>query len=178
MSFRKDYSLTASGCCLLATLIASCVPFRLAGAAAPDTVAPHAEVSLLSGLTEMRGAGQDSFGWSLDYRRPLGGAVGIGLTYLNEGHHTDHHRDGYAAQVLLRAPLDGRVSLWLGAGPYAYFDTSTGGLPWHGNDHGLGILYSAGASVALSGRWSFQARLHRRGGPLAAVQGALQPQRR
>ncbi|CAB3720272.1 hypothetical protein [Trinickia soli] len=46
------------------------------------------------------------------------------VVYLNEGHPTDHHRDGFAALGSFRWPLGDRVAFELSAGPYFGMDTT------------------------------------------------------
>ena len=71
-------------------------------------------------------AGDDnSYSWQIEYLHGLGEHGAATLSYLNEGHVPDHHRDGIALQFWRRANLyDRRLSLAVGAGPYFYFDTT------------------------------------------------------
>lgn len=50
--------------------------------------------------------------------------LSIYLAYLNEGHPTDHHRDGFAALGSFRWPVGDRVAFELSAGPYFSMDTT------------------------------------------------------
>ena len=82
------------------------------------------EFSAFGGLIENAQSGYGSYQWQLDYRAGLGEHFAYSISYLNEGHLPDHHRDGYGAQVWARAnALDRRLSLAAGVGPYFYFDT-------------------------------------------------------
>ncbi|OJB19639.1 hypothetical protein BGV53_06270 [Burkholderia ubonensis] len=46
------------------------------------------------------------------------------LSYLNEGHPVDHHRDGFAALGSFRWPVGNRLALEFSAGPYFSMDTT------------------------------------------------------
>lgn len=50
--------------------------------------------------------------------------LSVFVAYLNEGHPTDHHRDGFAALGAFRWPIGERVALELSAGPYFSMDTT------------------------------------------------------
>lgn len=103
-----------------------------------------------------------SFTFALDYVEPVSDHLAIGVLYLNEGHHDDHHRDGYAAQLWWRtAPLARGLRLAVGAGPYYHFDTATVQGSDYANRHGWGVVYSVAASVPFAQRWSAQLRFNR-----------------
>jgi len=50
--------------------------------------------------------------------------LSVYVAYLNEGHPTNHHRDGFAALGSFRWPLSDRVAFELSAGPYFSMDTT------------------------------------------------------
>lgn len=98
--------------------------------------------------------------WQLEYREGLGEHFAYSLTYLNEGHIPNHHRDGHGIQFWARTNLlDRRLSLSAGAGPYFYYDTTTPpGADFKVDDHGWGALVSLAAIFYAENRWLFQVR--------------------
>jgi len=105
-------------------------------------------------LTVLGGAMQDtethdhSYSWQLEYREGLVDPFAFSISYLNEGHVTDHHRDGYAVQAWTRTSmLDRRLSLSAGLGPFFYFDTKAAAAgASYTNDHGWGGVLSLAAT--------------------------------
>jgi hypothetical protein len=66
----------------------------------------------------------DSYSWQLSYLEGLGEHFAYSVSWLNEGHLTDHHRDGPLLQFWVRKNIyDRRLSLAAGIGPYLSFDT-------------------------------------------------------
>ncbi|CAH2031376.1 hypothetical protein [Trichlorobacter ammonificans] len=98
--------------------------------------------------------------WQVEYRHNLAPSLAVGLTYLNEGHMPDHHRDGHSLQFWGSRAIGGsRLSLSAGAGPYYYYDTVTGtGSDGHRNEHGFGCLLSLAAVLRTDSPWLFQVR--------------------
>ena len=101
-----------------------------------------------------------TFTWQLEYRQELGGPFAASLTWLNEGHLPDHHRDGQALQFWGHTELaDRRFSLAAGVGPYFYYDTTpdvaTGLMR---DDHGWGTLVSLAGTWQTDSPWLFQLR--------------------
>lgn len=77
------------------------------------------------------GTGRASEGGNMHWRAyevgfgdVLNDYLSIYVAYLNEGHPTDHHRDGFAALGSFRWPVSDRVALELSAGPYFSMDTT------------------------------------------------------
>jgi hypothetical protein len=106
------------------------------------------EFSVLAGTLLDTDTHESTYAWQLDFRRWMSDDFAVSLSYLNEGHVIDHHRDGVAIQAWTRMEvLDPRLSLSGGIGPYYYFDTtvplSGGG---YANKHGWGVI----SSLALS----------------------------
>lgn len=100
--------------------------------------------------------------WSAMYRQDLGKHTAFSLTYINEAHRSSSYRDGLSAQVWGRAGIgDLPLSLALGIGPYAYFDTrvSSAAADAYRNAHGFGILSSATATWHGVSPWLLQARI-------------------
>jgi hypothetical protein len=101
-----------------------------------------------------------TYSYALEYKHNLSDYAYASFTWLNEGHVTDHHRDGYSPQLWLRWLSGGRrLGLSLGAGPYRYYDTtlvsSTGAVT---DVHGWGGLFSAAAQWYVSEPWVLELR--------------------
>jgi len=132
----------------------------LAAAAGP---ARAQVITVQGGTISARGLEhQRSHSFAVEYAAPVTGRLGLGVLYLNEGHFESHHRDGFAVQLWGRSPpLWHGLTFSLGVGPYLYFDTAASPRIDYANVHGGGIVYSAGASIPVAGRWSAEARLNR-----------------
>lgn len=119
------------------------------------------EFALFGGA--LQGGGGHSYGWAFDYQEGLSPHTAIGLTWYNEGHIPNHHRDGQAIQFWGRWPLANlRFVLSAGAGPYRYFDTTPAGQgQGYSNSHGWGVLMSVRAAYYTSARWVTQLQLNR-----------------
>jgi len=98
---------------------------------------------------------QNSFAVQLGYSQRVGDHAAVSAEYVNEGHPALHHRDGLAGQFWLHTAVPERGwSVAAGAGPYFYFDTTTGrspGQPYR-NDHGWGAMVSASVKYHLASR--------------------------
>ena len=83
------------------------------------------ELSFLAGGMKPTAGDDSSYAWQIEYLHELGEHSAAALSYLNEGHVTDHHRDGIALQLWGGTHLyDRRLALAVGVGPYFYFDTN------------------------------------------------------
>ncbi len=112
------------------------------------------ELSVLVGRTEAPQAVEASDSWQVDFRYDPFRHIGWSASYVNEGHLTQHKRDGVATQLWGRVPLyGGRLVLSLGAGPYRFFDTVI--LPGGGFEdlHGWAGIYSASAAWHTKSPW-------------------------
>jgi hypothetical protein len=110
----------------------------------------------------LTGEHSHSYSWSMDYTEGFGQYFAGSFTWLNEGHITDHHRDGPVVQAWGRLPLaQRRFVVALGVGPYRYFDTEAAdqGLGYS-NSHGWGVVYSARATWYSSRRWTANLQLN------------------
>jgi hypothetical protein len=96
-----------------------------------------------------------SYAWGLEYRERLLAHLDATLSYLNEGHIPDHHRDGGALQLWATTSLwHERLELALGAGPYVYCDTQFAAIPdGYRDSHGVGALITGSMSYGLGGNW-------------------------
>jgi hypothetical protein len=120
------------------------------------------ELFVFYGATNETGRQYDSFAYQVEYREGLGENAAFTVSYLNEGHVPNHHRDGLAPLTLWGRVnlLDRRLSLAVGAGPYLYADTMQMPPGPPSNEHGLGGLLGASATWYLESRLLFQARVN------------------
>ncbi|MDL2357494.1 MAG: hypothetical protein QFF03_19750 [Pseudomonadota bacterium] len=117
-------------------------------AAAQDT-------SLLAGALNNNKVHERSFAAELGFSQRMNEYTSVSAEYYNEGHPSRHHRDGFTSQLWLHTarPEQG-ASFGIAAGPYYYFDTTTGlgAASDYRNLHGWGSLFSASA------KWHFEKR--------------------
>jgi hypothetical protein len=122
------------------------------------------DASLLAGAMQVDSNRDKSFAVGLGYTQRLGPYTAASVEYVNEGHPRFHHRDGLGAQFWLHTLVPERgASFAVGAGPYYYFDTTTGSgssLEYR-NDHGVGVLVNFSAKWHLEKRTYLEARLSR-----------------
>jgi len=100
-----------------------------------------------------------SYNWQMEYNQELGEHFATSLTYLNEGHLPNHHRDGQALQFWGRTNLYRQFAIAAGAGPYFYYDTTSnldGSLDR--DHHGWGALASLAATWYTESPWLYQLR--------------------
>ena len=98
---------------------------------------------------------ENSFAAEVGFSQRMSDYASWSAEYYNEGHPSQHHRDGFTSQIWLHTPYPEKgASFGLGVGPYYYFDTTTGlgSATDYRNLHGWGTLYSAGA------KWHFEKR--------------------
>ena len=109
---------------------------------------------LYSGISKANGIGEATLPWAVEYTETVHGNLDAGFAYLNQGHVDNHHRDALAAQLWLRGPRFGKVSVAAGLGPLYYFDTvrEANGKPY-ANHHGLGMIFAAQAQWQVHPRW-------------------------
>lgn len=122
------------------------------------------DASLLAGGMQVDTNKEKSFAVGLGYTQRLGPYTAASVEYVNEGHPPFHHRDGLGAQFWLHTRVPERgASFAVGAGPYYYFDTTTGNgsAADYRNDHGLGVLVNFSAKWHLEKRTYLEARLSR-----------------
>ena len=118
------------------------------------------EFSVLGGVIHRNDQAGQSYAWQLDYTLGLNDYFDASLSYLNEGHVPDHHRDGDSLQLWTHADLfDRRLSFALGAGPYYFFDsTSNSSTGPYVDDHGFGAMFSLASIWRMDSRWLLQLR--------------------
>lgn len=118
----------------------------------------HAQqVDLYAGGMKLSGdSSEHSYAWGFAYAEPISPHLAASFTWQNEGHVTDHHRDGFAMQLWAHQPLmSGRADIGVGLGPYRYFDTvAVGPNRVYDNHHGVGMMYSAYVGWYFTPHWS------------------------
>ena len=118
------------------------------------------EFYALAGGQYTRSLGEDSYSFSYEYLQNLRDHAFVTFTWLNEGHVSDHHRDGYSGQIWLRWLSDSRrFALSAGVGPYRYYDTTyvtPGGAVTDAHD--WGVLGSVAAHWYARTPWVLQLR--------------------
>jgi hypothetical protein len=112
---------------------------------ATSCAATAAELFLLGGEAGSLTPDDRTYSWQLEYRQDIRKHLAAGISYLNEGHIKQHHRDGYTAQLWTRSELfDGSLTVAAAAGPYFYLDTAPTPTPdGFTNRHGLKPMLSA-----------------------------------
>jgi hypothetical protein len=127
------------------------------------TPAPAQELYLLAGEQNTSHLGEQSYAYEGEYAENVSDHVFVSFSYLNEGHVTDHHRDGHGVQLWYRAlSPTRRFDLSAGIGPYRYYDTtSEQGTGETIDAHGRGLLLSLAAHWYLSAPWIVQLRYDR-----------------
>lgn len=97
---------------------------------------------------------ENSYSWQLEYLEGVVEHLAYSLSYLNEGHLRQHHRDGHMLQLWGRTNLlDRRLSLAAGIGPFHYFDTTAAAAgASYANDHGWGLNTSFAATLYSDSR--------------------------
>ena len=133
------------------------LPVLLAAGCAP---AGAQELYALAGGQYTQSLKESTYSYAIEYAHNLSDYVYASFTWLNEGHVTDHHRDGYSPQLWLRWPSSSRTFLLsAGVGPYRYYDTtyvsSTGQVT---DAHDWGALFSVAAQWYFRAPWVMQLR--------------------
>jgi hypothetical protein len=135
----------------------------LAGTVFSTAPARAQEVSVLGGVARLDKSSESTYSWGFTYLQPLDEHNALSYSWLNEGHYTDHHRDGFALQYWRRAWLfDHRLALAGGIGAYDYFDTTASdeGRPY-ADVHGWALIYSLSATWYTRSPWFYQMRVNR-----------------
>lgn len=118
------------------------------------------ELYAMGGAQHTQSLDENSYAFSYEYLHNLADWTYASFTWLNEGHVTNHHRDGYSGQIWLRWVGDSRrFALSAGIGPYRYYDTtyltSTGAVT---DAHDWGVLGSVAAQWYWRAPWVLQLR--------------------
>ena len=132
---------------LLAVLSALCSP------------ALAQELYVLGGGQYTSSLHEDTYSYSIEYLENFNDYVYGTFTWLNEGHVTNHHRDGYSTQIWLRLPsASRRLTLSAGVGPYRYYDTTSLASVGVTDAHGWGVLGSVAAHWYFRNPWVMELR--------------------
>lgn len=116
------------------------------------------DASLLAGAMNVDKSGDKSFAVNLSYTQRVSPFLAASLEYTNEGHPPLHHRDGLSPQLWLHTVTPDRGwSFAVGAGPYYYFDTTTGNgsLADYRNEHGWGTMVNFSAKYHLGDKRTY-----------------------
>ncbi len=117
------------------------------------------DVFFLGGIITDTKEHENSLALQVEAVEPLGDLFALSLSYLNEGHFSEHRRDGLAGQFWVSRDMpDGRISLAAGIGPYLYFDTVSESWTDYKNDHGVGAMTSVAANFNLGRQALLQLR--------------------
>ncbi len=124
------------------------------------TPAIAGEISFLGGYGATDNPVQKAGAYQLEYMEGLGENFAWSVSYLNQGHFIDHHRDGNAVNLWLRTNQFNRhLSLAVGAGGVFYYDTIIPAAPAPASDfHGWGTMVNAAAMWYTDSRFIFQVR--------------------
>jgi len=117
------------------------------------------ELYLLAGGQYTQGLKESTYSYSMEYLENLNDYTFATFTWLNEGHVTNHHRDGYSAQFWLRLPsASRRFNFSVGVGPYRYYDTTEPTAAGVTDVHGWGVLGSAAVHWYFHNPWVMELR--------------------
>jgi hypothetical protein len=101
-------------------------------------------ISFAKGASYSSSTQEWTSGYEVQYRQKLYQDLAVTFDYLNEGHFTGHHPDGYGLELWYRLwhPRFDRLTVAVGAGSFYYFDTITppGGLST--DSHGFAPMVS------------------------------------
>lgn len=122
------------------------------------------DLSGMAGALKVNATNERTFVAAISYSQPVGNYSAVSVSYINEGHPQDHHRDGMAGQAWLRTQnVEQGLMLGAGLGRYFFFDTARTDEAPHNfdNDHGWGTIYSLQARWQFDNRWYAQAQINR-----------------
>jgi hypothetical protein len=122
------------------------------------------DASLLAGAINNTQVHQKSFAVEVGFAQRLHPNLSLSAEYYNEGHPTRHHRDGLTSQLWLHTAIPEQgFSFGVAAGPYYFFDTTTGlgSADEYRNVHGWGTLVSLSAKWHLAKRTYVELRANR-----------------
>jgi hypothetical protein len=115
------------------------------------------EISLLGGYGWTDKPLERTYAWQTQYMEGLGDHFAYSLSYINQGHFIEHHRDGYAGNLWLRTNLlDRKLSLGVGVGGLYYFDTIHPVTGPARDYHGWGTMTNVAATWYTDSRFFYQ----------------------
>ena len=108
----------------------------------------------LGGISQPDDHAESTYAWQVEYQENLLPWLAASVSWLNEGHLPDDHRDGATAQLWVRAPRWHDLTFSFGAGPYIYFDTEARDADsTYADAHGVGGIATASVAVDLTASW-------------------------
>jgi hypothetical protein len=118
------------------------------------------ELYLLGGSIGDTASGDRSYTWSLEYMQALGEYTAFSVSWLNEGHLPNNHRDGPTMQLWAHTkPIDKQFVLAAGVGPYYFYDTELAKQGRGFSDtHGVGGVFSLAGFWYTESPWVIQLR--------------------
>ncbi|HEX2965208.1 MAG TPA: hypothetical protein VHO84_05460 [Syntrophorhabdaceae bacterium] len=117
------------------------------------------EIFIQDGTTNQKDTRDKSSAYSIGYGEDFEKYLMWSITYLNEGHVSNHKRDGLSPQVWGKfSVLNQRLRFSAGIGPYLYYDTHIHEEKRFHNHHGVGTMTSGAVTVFLYDRFFLQAR--------------------
>lgn len=124
--------------------------------------AQGAELTFMGGLIRNTNSHDVERAIQFEYSKDIADSLALSLSWVNEGHFVEHHRDGLLVQLWWKRTLStSRVVLKGGGGGYLYFDTTerfTG--PYFRNKHGAAAVFSAAAEWHFSNSLFLQGRVN------------------
>jgi hypothetical protein len=143
-------------------IVRALVAAALVGLLGGYRAATAQELSLLVGAQHTNSLDEKTYAFSYEYQQNLSENFYATFTWLNEGHVTNHHRDGHALQIWYRwLTPSRRFSFSGGVGPYRYYDTTSlsGDMGDQSTDeHGYGVMLSAAAKWYIRHPWVLELR--------------------
>lgn len=121
------------------------------------------EFSVSAGTGRANAPSESTYSWGFTYLQALDANNALSYSWINEGHYTNHHRDGFALQYWRRIWFfNDRLALAGGVGGYNYFDTTASDEGRRYADvHGWALIYSLTATWYTRTPWFYQARVNR-----------------
>jgi hypothetical protein len=118
------------------------------------------ELYLLGGSLGDTASSDRSYSWSLEYMQALGEYTAFSVSWLNEGHLPNNHRDGPTVQFWGHTKrIDKQFVLAAGVGPYYYYDTELARSGRRFSDtHGVGGVFSLAGFWYTESPWVIQLR--------------------
>lgn len=115
------------------------------------------DISVLGGYTGSNNLEEDTYAWQIQYMEGLSEHFAYSLSYINQGHFKNHHRDADAASFWYRTHLlDQHLYLGVGGGCLFYYDTvHPDGAPSR-DSHGWGTIASMAATWYTDSPWFVQ----------------------
>lgn len=120
------------------------------------------ELLLMGGVIGDTASEESSRSVLFEYSDDIDGSLAWSVSWVNEGHLPEHHRDGLMLQLWAKHRLfSSAVVLKGGAGPYLYFDTDERfGGPYFRNRHGIAAAFSAAAQWHFSSLFFLETRVN------------------